>query len=323
MRFLQNFFRLSLKMSIFWVTFFVIYFSLEPAERSRSGFEKEERWIYTSRSWLDRTTCKWIAICGGTNWLGQTRLFRNLASGTNRSKIVMRSADYWIDDSLNPEDIAANWTEGEHTRRKIPQYILKHAPLVFLHPDEPYWPSDAGVHLQNVIAMYEDSVAHSGKHLTLSNISLLNNFSGGHDTFLTSPDDIQNLPAWIQAKDNRPVPSNYTITAPKPNPTHATEANINSLAESEGWFSVGSEGASNKQTKPQPSSDEYSLGDSQISYGASNEGYSPAPAVLIVINKEHDVQDAFWFYFNSFNQGNKVLGIRFGNHIGDWEHVSM
>ena len=49
-------------------------------------------------------------------------------------------------------------------------------------------------------------------------------------------------------------------------------------------------------------------------------GRSDAPAVLIVINKGNGIVDAFWFYFYSYNLGNIVLNIRFGNHVGDWEH---
>ena len=49
-------------------------------------------------------------------------------------------------------------------------------------------------------------------------------------------------------------------------------------------------------------------------------GRSDAPAVLIVVNKGHGIVDAFWFYFYSYNLGNVVLNVRFGNHVGDWEH---
>jgi hypothetical protein len=53
-----------------------------------------------------------------------------------------------------------------------------------------------------------------------------------------------------------------------------------------------------------------------------DQGYSPAPAVLIVVDKGAYV-DAFWFFWYSFNLGNQVLGVRFGNHIGDWEHTMI
>lgn len=48
---------------------------------------------------------------------------------------------------------------------------------------------------------------------------------------------------------------------------------------------------------------------------------STAPAFLIVVPKEDGVVDAFWFFFYSFNLGQKVLNVRFGNHVGDWEHT--
>lgn len=52
-------------------------------------------------------------------------------------------------------------------------------------------------------------------------------------------------------------------------------------------------------------------------------GRSKAPAILIVADKGNGTIDAFWFYFYSFNQGQKVFNIRFGNHVGDWEHTMV
>ncbi|KAF2147024.1 uncharacterized protein K452DRAFT_282010 [Aplosporella prunicola CBS 121167] len=54
--------------------------------------------------------------------------------------------------------------------------------------------------------------------------------------------------------------------------------------------------------------------------GTTPGGRSEAPAVLIVVDKGNGVVDAFWFYFYSYNLGNVVLNVRFGNHVGDWEH---
>ncbi|KAK5687722.1 Vacuolar protein sorting-associated protein 62 [Elasticomyces elasticus] len=50
-------------------------------------------------------------------------------------------------------------------------------------------------------------------------------------------------------------------------------------------------------------------------------GKSNAPAILVVVDKGNGTIDAFWFFFYSFNQGQKVFNIRFGNHVGDWEHT--
>jgi len=41
----------------------------------------------------------------------------------------------------------------------------------------------------------------------------------------------------------------------------------------------------------------------------------------VIVDKGKGVVDAFWFYFYSYNLGNKVFNVRFGNHIGDWEHT--
>jgi len=49
-------------------------------------------------------------------------------------------------------------------------------------------------------------------------------------------------------------------------------------------------------------------------------GRSDAPVVMLVVDKGEGIVDAFYFFFYSFNLGNKVLNIRFGNHVGDWEH---
>ena len=50
-------------------------------------------------------------------------------------------------------------------------------------------------------------------------------------------------------------------------------------------------------------------------------GSSTAPATLVVVPKEDGIVDAFWFFFYSFNLGQTVFNIRFGNHLGDWEHT--
>ena len=44
---------------------------------------------------------------------------------------------------------------------------------------------------------------------------------------------------------------------------------------------------------------------------------------MVVVDKGEGVVDAFWFYFYSYNLGNKVFNIRFGNHVGDWEHTAI
>jgi hypothetical protein len=45
--------------------------------------------------------------------------------------------------------------------------------------------------------------------------------------------------------------------------------------------------------------------------------------VLILVDKGSGILDAFWFFFYSYNLGQTVLNIRFGNHVGDWEHTMI
>ncbi|KAF2863059.1 carbohydrate-binding module family 18 protein [Piedraia hortae CBS 480.64] len=52
-------------------------------------------------------------------------------------------------------------------------------------------------------------------------------------------------------------------------------------------------------------------------------GKSRAPAILVVVDKGNGTVDAFWFFFYSYNLGLKVFRIRFGNHVGDWEHTMI
>ncbi|KAF3922240.1 hypothetical protein ABW20_dc0101420 [Dactylellina cionopaga] len=46
-------------------------------------------------------------------------------------------------------------------------------------------------------------------------------------------------------------------------------------------------------------------------------------ATIIVNEKDATTTDVFYFYFYNFNDGPPVLGIDFGNHVGDWEHIMV
>lgn len=60
-----------------------------------------------------------------------------------------------------------------------------------------------------------------------------------------------------------------------------------------------------------------------IAAGNPSLGLSTAPGIIIWVSKPGGIIDAFYFYFYSFNLGNTVAGVRFGNHVGDWEHTAV
>ena len=300
------------------VVCFVLYRTLRPNTGSRSQRAADERWIATSHSWLDRWACRWIGICGGTNWLGQTWIFRSrpLDREWPDEKLVFDSG--WHFNESRDVQNSPNWSLEELFLREIPPHVLAYAPLVYLHPKEPYWPSDLVQHLENVVPMYQDSPI-SNFTLHLGNLSLLNGFGGGEDVSLTSRDNIQDTPPWLISKHSIPLayeanPEELIVIA---NDTANEKALANEKAKKEGWYSAEPPRSRARLPPPGYTPDWRS---SQEDGSTSKGGYSPAPAVLIVVGKENDICDAFWFYFNSFDQGNKVIGIRFGNHVGDWEH---
>lgn len=77
------------------------------------------------------------------------------------------------------------------------------------------------------------------------------------------------------------------------------------------------------EIRPKPHAELRKRGDPENGgvHKAPPAGRSSAPVMLIVVPKEDGIVDAFWFFFYSFNLGQTVLNIRFGNHVGDWEHT--
>ncbi|KAH5784274.1 hypothetical protein HBI37_196220 [Parastagonospora nodorum] len=80
----------------------------------------------------------------------------------------------------------------------VPDYVLKYAPVVYLHSEDPYMPTDLQVFLNNTtprVAFAE--VPGPSKPLTLENVNQL-----GDTVYLTSNDDVTKDPTWI--KGTRP-----------------------------------------------------------------------------------------------------------------------
>ncbi|KAI5211424.1 hypothetical protein E4T38_01502 [Aureobasidium subglaciale] len=139
---------------------------------------------------------------------------------------------------------------------------------------------------------------------TLDNLDELNEF--GSFAYLKSEDNVEERPDWLGGSSNIPHSSEdlykehsrRLLKNPPLKPGRGDDRKHRNEPSRHG-----------PENRGKPSDRLQELG-----------GHSSAPAVLIVVPKEDGIVDAFWFYFYSYNLGNKVFNIRFGNHVGDWEH---
>ena len=169
-----------------------------------------------------------------------------------------------------------------HKQDEIPQYILDYAPLVHLFSEEQFWPCDIAEHLLHITPELDYTpIQDLLQAFNLTNLDQLNEYEKGKNVFLTSNDNVEDRPDWLGGEKN--IPDDYTEDA---------------------WRNIRQQAQLHATKKVK----DYS------------GGRSDAPAVLITVNKGHGIVDAFWFYFYSYNLGNVVLNIRWGNHVGDWEH---
>ena len=170
--------------------------------------------------------------------------------------------------------------------RDVPQYVLEYAPLVHLFSGEQFWPGDIAEHLEHVTPFLNYTpIKATTQSSNLTNLDKLNYFDDGRFVYLTSDDNVEDRPSWLGG-----------------------EKNIPDVPETKGGFFSRLKDLAEKLLGTQFTSEQ------------TQGGRSDAPAVLIVVDKGHGVVDAFWFYFYSYNLGNLVFNIRFGNHVGDWEH---
>ncbi|CAH0045708.1 unnamed protein product [Clonostachys solani] len=86
-----------------------------------------------------------------------------------------------------------------------PDYVAKHAPIVWLHSDDAYLPSDLLTHVQHTTPKIDGKLIKDKlPALNLDNLDLLNNY---RDVALASNDDPLSNPAWMRGtapdKDGR------------------------------------------------------------------------------------------------------------------------
>ncbi|ETI19475.1 hypothetical protein G647_09309 [Cladophialophora carrionii CBS 160.54] len=82
---------------------------------------------------------------------------------------------------------------------QISQYAVDHAPLIWLHSDDPYMPSDIKEHVLRTAPRIDfQRIADALPRLDLDNLSLLNGYGkNGTDVFLTAVEDVTTFPDWV------------------------------------------------------------------------------------------------------------------------------
>lgn len=341
---------------IIYVTLNSLAHTLNPAAFVWSSEDREEpHWIASSHSWLDRKACRWLGLCGTAHLQPvQTRFGHRKISAeaqvlNNVGESEQEEGPSWQTAWSSGPDLSHQWDDAERARRQIPAYVFEYAPLVHLFSGEQFWPCDIAEHLFHVTPMLNYTPIQSqSKHATLRDLDQLNRWQQNGHVFLTSNDNVEDRPPWMEGAHNIPDPSTSDVEESWADWDGRVDGDIPGEEDRAQWFDTSDlhddiETACEEGEDVTIHSDlanalanldpERLFGeDSELEeelrkrYGGQpihvekTGGRSNAPAVLLVIDKGNGIVDAFWFYFYSFNLGNVVFDVRFGNHIGDWEH---
>ncbi|KAK5079163.1 Vacuolar protein sorting-associated protein 62 [Lithohypha guttulata] len=302
-------------------------------------------WVATSNSWLDRKACRWLGVCGGSHIHFSRQPNQALVSHEPALKHPgSEGSDDWQNAWKEPTNTSKHWNKDEKTLREIPEYVLEYAPLVHLFSGERYWPCDIAEHLYHVTPELNYTAIQSGSvHPALTDLNKYNEYHGGGWVYLTSNDNPEEYPDWLGGQKNIPsVPeelkddfSGNDGWVHRPGRTYL-QGIKDVIADMKEWFGSDSDSAADLKESA-TAAKEYARLLLEQGYhqelkrktadedpeGRFRGGRSEAPAVLIAIDKGHGVVDAFWFFFYSFNRGNSVFNVVFGNHVGDWEHTAI
>ncbi|KAJ5988192.1 Vacuolar protein sorting-associated protein 62 [Penicillium waksmanii] len=323
----------------------------------------ERSWIASSRSWFDRKACRWLGICGAAHiqtvhgpfgrrnpaeWTGpgdsDDNSDDNSDDDDNSTDPTKPWQSYWFSSGSNHSD----WDADERERREIPDYVFDYAPLVHLYSKEQFWPGDIAEHLYHTTPhLNYDPIQSESQHPSLSDLDQLNQYQWGRPVFLASNDDPLSRPPWLEGEQNIPEIDEKLVQEEAwadwdgrvdgqiPGESAKDRSiwdDLRHLGEkgNEQWFSWGSRANRilhlelRKRFGGHPIQESLQKAPNDSPPGTDSPGgRSDAPAILVVMDKGNGVVDAFWFFFYSFNLGNTVANVRFGNHVGDWEHCLM
>ncbi|KAJ5779172.1 Vacuolar protein sorting-associated protein 62 [Penicillium paradoxum] len=307
--------------------------ALRPAAFIWYEEDREERsWIASSRSWLDRKACRWLSVCGATHLQTADGEFGHRDPAKWASMQVQPETpwrSFWLSGANESE-----WDPEERARRQIPDYVFHYAPLVHLYSGEQFWPGDIAEHLYHTTpTLNYTPIQAQWDHPTLSDLHELNQWEKGRPVFLTSNDDVQTRPPWLEGERNIPETNDDKkeswadwdgrVDGDIPGDTEENRAKWYDFHQLQQEDASEPESNFNEHLQAQQVLKEHirrRYGGEEIYNDVGAGGRSDAPAILVVMDKGNGIVDAFWFYFYSFNLGNTVVNVRFGNHVGDWEH---
>ncbi|KAL3496987.1 hypothetical protein BJX62DRAFT_231615 [Aspergillus germanicus] len=298
----------------------------------------DKAWVASSSSWVDRKACRWLGLCGTSHYHRVSTRFghrqpASMSALSSEEVDVPPWREFWGNEANHPEE---DWDAAERSRRHIPDYVLEYAPLVHLFSGEQFWPCDIAEHLYHITpTLNYTPIQSQSDHPSLRDLDELNQWEGGRHVFLTSNDNVEERPPWMEGEKNVPSPPkddpeqswadwDGRVDGSLPNDTpedrahwYDTELPLQGGTKEDIWkeklgYSMPDEEALHDELRKRYG------GEPMTIRGVG--GRSEAPAILLVVDKGNGIVDAFWFYFYSFNLGNVVLNVRFGNHIGDWEH---
>jgi len=317
-----------------YLTIFSLHSHFErplPVAELREDYQ-ESAWIATSSSWVDRQACRWLGVCGAlhlrkSGWTSKSQSVKE-SHAQLQSLEIPDPSTYWMSGQEDP----SQWSQQERELREIPSYVYDYTPYVHLFSSEDFWPCDIANHLRHTVPYQNYTPIENMSHApTLDNLDELNHH--GRFTYLQSKDNVEERPIWLGGSKNIPTTSGTVGQGHEDStPPQLLPGDSKPNLGEEGWYRVGvgdTIGHGGIRTNPAtPPTDTHTLEADQgaklhtASKRMANQtgGHSSAPAVLIVVPKGEGVVDAFWFYFYSYNLGNQVLNVRFGNHVGDWEH---
>ncbi|KAH7149292.1 hypothetical protein B0J13DRAFT_583965 [Dactylonectria estremocensis] len=301
---------------------------LDPTKRGPEMRARDRRWVDSSPYFWDRQACRWIGLCGLHHLRSDPATRGESDDDEEWGELKRRAMSFepprWEADDQPREDRKRNFHQRRRILREIPEYVTKYAPYVHLYSGEEFWPSDIREHVEHMTVYVDEQPLNSSTKWTLDNLHELNRHTG--KVILRSNDDVEDRPSWLHSHHNvpNPFPDEEEDETTPPSPKRP---NVPELNEPTTWYDVDKRRPLNRIDDPRSRKfqhkGDYSERLAIRGHKPDANGYSAAPAVLVVVDKGSGIVDAFWFFFYSYNLGQTVFNIRFGNHVGDWEHCMV